>query len=236
MTTLRKHERRGRSTRLLGWCVAAVTAVGWAGRCPAQLRFEKTTVTVPSEGQETLTAEFPFEVGEAGQVTITKVEADCSCAAGLLEKKIYEPGEKGKIKLQFKVGDNAGPQEKRLAITASDQPQPHILTLLAQLPVVFDFSPRTVYWDHASALTEKVVTFQVAADHPAMVALRAESDLPAVSVSVREIVPGRKFEFHLTPAATNNVLVAKIKVVATDEKQVERTFFCFAMVKPLPQD
>ena len=178
-------------------------------------------------------AEFPFNVGPAaGAVTIEAIKSDCSCTAGTLEKNAYQPGETGRIRLEFRVGDFTGWQEKRLYVEASDQAQPHVLTLLTDLPRVWDLSPRSVYWDHAGPLTEKVVTYSVEANQPRVVSFQAVSDSPSMAAVVKEVVPGRKFEVHLTPAATDAVLVAKVNLRAVAENKTERALACFAMVKP----
>ena len=218
------------------WQVALLAYCGWVAQCPGQLLFERTTVGVPANGTDKLEAEFPFTVGPAGQVVISKLEPDCSCTVGTREKEVYQPGETGRIKLQFQVGDLSGPQTKQLLVQASDQTQPHVLTLVTNLPRTLVITPKTVYWDHASPLTEKIISFEITDKQPSIVALRAASDNPAVSASVKELVPGRKFEIRLTPSDTTKVLVAKIDIQARYEDKSERAFLCFAMVKPLPAE
>ena len=230
---MRKMTRTRRGTA--GWALAWLVGVGLAGNCSGQLRFERTTVSVPANGADRLVAEFPFVVGPAGPVVIGAVKPDCSCSVGTLEKNFYEPGEKGRIRLEFRAADYVGPQEKRLFVEASDQPQPHVLTLVTDLPRVADVSPKTVYWDHAAPLAGKVVTFETAAGQPLVTALRAVSDHPAVTVGVKETVPGRRFELRLTPAATTQVLVARVDFQVIYENKTERAFYCFAMVKPEPE-
>lgn len=217
------------------WCAAALLLqTGLTGKCFAQLRFEKTEVTVPANGAEVLTADFPFVVGSA-DVVIGEIKADCSCSIGTLEKHVYQPGEKGSIKFEFHVGDYAGPQDKRLYVIASDQPDPHVLTLFTSLPILADITPRTVYWDHASPLTPKLITVTAGEGQPPVTSLRAVSDDRGITVAVREVVPGRKFELSLTPTATGEVLVAKVNLRVNFEQKGERSFYCFAMVKPLPE-
>ena len=182
-----------------------------------------------------LVAEFPFTVGPAGSVVIGATKPDCSCTSGTLQKSVYEPGEKGVIRLEFRTTNYEGPQEKRLLVEASDQPEPHVLTLLTELPKIADVQPRSVYWDNAGPLSEKLITFESGPAQPAIASFRAASDNPKVSVVVKEVIPGRKFELRLTPADTSQVLVAKIGIQAAYENKVERTFYCFGMVKPKPE-
>lgn len=214
--------------------VALFLQAGLTGKCLAQLRFERTEVTVPANGAEVLTAEFPFVVGPA-DVVIGEIKADCSCSLGTLEKHVYGPGEKGSIKFEFRVGDYAGPQDKRLYVVASDQSDPHVLTLFTSLPILADITPRTVYWDHNGPLTPKLITVTAGEGQPPVTSLQAASDNPGVTVAVQEIVPGRKFALSLTPAATGEVLVAKVNLRVNFEQKGERSFYCFAMVKPLPE-
>lgn len=225
-------------TRATAWWVSALVLAAHAvlaGRCPGQLRFEKEAVSVPANGSDLLVAEFPFVVGPTDPVVIGEIKPDCSCTTAALDKQIYAVGEKGRIKLEFRVGELAGPQEKRLLVSASDQAEPHVLTLLTDLPRTFNITPRTVYWDHDAALQAKVIHFEVGAGQPAVTSLRVVSDHPLVAVVVREVVAGRKFELHLTPGATTQVLVAKVDLRATYENKAERAFTCFAMVKPVPE-
>ena len=217
-----------------GWALglAACCSFAWVNPCPGQLRFETTTVSLPANGAEVMVAEFPFVVGPAGEVVIAAIKPDCSCTGATSEKNVYQPGEKGRIKLEFHTANYTGPQEKRLLVEATDQAEPHVLTLLTDLPRIFDLSPRTVYWDHAAPTTEKVITYSIADGQSPVVAFRAVCDNPAVSAIVKEVVPGRKFEVHLTPAATTEVLVAKVNLHAVSENKAERALSCFAMVKP----
>ena len=110
-----------------------------------------------------------------------------------------------------------------------------MLTLLTDLPRTVNITPRTVYWNHGAPLQAMVIKFEVGAGQPAVTSLQAASDHPMVTVAVKEVVPGRKFELHLTPAATTQVLVAKVNLRATYDDKTERAFTCFAMVKPQPE-
>ncbi len=214
---------------------ALVAGLALPGVCLGQLRFERTTVQLPAKGADLLVAEFPFTVGPAGSVVIGATKPDCSCTSGTLQKNAYEPGEKGIIRLEFRTANYEGPQEKRLLVEASDQPEPHVLTLFTELPKIADVQPRSVYWDNAGPRSEKLITFESGPTQPAIASFRAASDNPTVSVLVKEVIPGRKFELHLTPTNTTEVLVAKISLQVSYENKAERTFYCFGMVKPKPE-
>lgn len=64
--------------------------------------------------------EFHFKNAGTEELKITKVTKTCGCTPFSLEKKVYAPGEKGKIKVQYKAGQHAGKSSKRLYVFSND--------------------------------------------------------------------------------------------------------------------
>ncbi len=54
--------------------------------------------------------DFEFKNTSNRAVTITGLDTSCSCTLAELEKRIYAPGESGRVHVMFEVGDQTGLQ------------------------------------------------------------------------------------------------------------------------------
>lgn len=75
-------------------------------------------------------AEFGFKnVGNA-LLKILNVKTDCGCTAYTLEKKEYEPGESGTLKIKYHSVARSGAVTRRIVVTSNDPVEPNVTLTL----------------------------------------------------------------------------------------------------------
>lgn len=118
------------------------------GSAGAGLSFEKRLwKETPDSVVEGVAFSFPFVNEGEATVTITEVKSSCGCTTAELEKKVYEPGEKGEITGVFRIGARQGLQRKTVRVTTDDVAQPEILlTIEVDIPKLVSIEPGMVLW------------------------------------------------------------------------------------------
>ncbi|MBS0657656.1 MAG: tRNA (adenosine(37)-N6)-dimethylallyltransferase MiaA [Verrucomicrobia bacterium] len=202
-----------------------------------QLVFEKNLLKQKADaGATTVTYKFPFTVKGTDKVTLFSTETDCGCTAAPLEKQIYQPGEKGEITVNFRIGDLVGTQLKKIRLRASDQSEPHVLTIETTIPVFAKVTPQFVVWEHRSEKSPKSFNFELGPENQPIEGLTVTSNVPSMSAVVKEIEKGRKFEIVVTPATTDTFVLATFDIAAKlpAGQSGARTMKAYATVKPAP--
>lgn len=200
------------------------------------IEFERDLMEVKADpNATTVSAKFPFKVKGPGKVTLFSTETDCGCTAAALEKQIYEPGETGTITLNFNVGDRVGPQLKKIRLRASDQSEPHVLTLKTEIPVFAKILPQFVVWNHREDKTPKSVVFELGAGISPIEGLTVNSTHPGMTATVKEVEKGRKYEVVIVPTQTEQFFLATLHLTAKQgEGKPARSMQAYATVKPPP--
>ncbi len=99
---------------------------GWS------LRFEKTEHGFGEITDERpIEMRFPFTNTGMETITIKRMHSYCGCTTPALEKKVYEPGESGEIRVVFDPSGRHGGQVKRIMVYTDDSVQP-IKTMIAR--------------------------------------------------------------------------------------------------------
>jgi uncharacterized protein DUF1573 len=104
------------------------------GVCPAMaggLQWEREHVDATAQpGQRVVHVAFPFRNAGERAVTILSVETSCRCTSADTSKKVYAPGEKDAVSVDFSVGGWTGVVDKDVTVT-TDGPEakPVVLTL-----------------------------------------------------------------------------------------------------------
>ncbi|MCJ7681123.1 MAG: DUF1573 domain-containing protein [Candidatus Aminicenantes bacterium] len=87
-----------------------------------------------SKEGSSLTHTFKFENTGDDVLKIANVQTSCGCAAALVTKKSYKPGEKGEIKVTFNTRGYEGEVSKYIYIESNDPDQPNkMLTVKASI-------------------------------------------------------------------------------------------------------
>lgn len=125
----------------------------------AGLTWEQTRLSVQLPvGAQQADGVFLFRNASRQPVTITQIVPGCSCTTGELEKKRYEPGEAGKLPVQFKAAGRSGRQQNWLNVTTDASKDPVRLEFVVQVPEPMSVLPRLVLW---SGETEPAVTKEI---------------------------------------------------------------------------
>lgn len=151
---------------------------------------------VAKPGDAELAAEFVF-VSRAGRaVLVVEVKASCGCTVPSLEKTTYAPGEEGRVRAVFSVGERQGPQ--RLSIKVRTDAGEHDLILRVDIPPRFTLLPRLLLFrgGETGAKTARVTYHAVAP----VTLLEPRNVSGAFTVTVREVEAGREFELTATYA------------------------------------
>ena len=198
------------------------------------LTFESSVLDVKAEsGASQLAIKFPFKNTGDQAVTLFSTESDCGCTTATLDQKIFKPGESGTITVNFAVGDRVGPQEKKVRVRASDQTEPHVLTVKTNIPVFARVLPQFVYWANGEPPTPKLMIFELVDANSPIEKLTATSNNPAIKPEVRELEKGRKYEIAITPGATEKFLLATIQLNAQlSGGKPPRLMQAYATIKP----
>lgn len=78
--------------------VIVLIALGWVGTSSAELHWRKALIQqTAAPADEEAVAEYAFTNAGPDTVTIQSVHSSCGCTTAALDKKVYQPGESGRI-------------------------------------------------------------------------------------------------------------------------------------------
>ena len=84
-----------------------------------------------------------------------------------LEKKAYQPGEKGKLVATFTVAHRQGLHAKQITVTTDDPSESTtILRMTIELPPLVSISPGYVYWQPNEEPAAKTIEVKVTSPQP----------------------------------------------------------------------
>ena len=96
---------------------------------------------------EQVVVEYPFVNPTDHPITITSLHTSCGCTTAALDKKTYQPQEKGGITATFTIGEREGEQNKSIVVQTDDPAESTvILRLKVRVPVRWEMSSRFLYW------------------------------------------------------------------------------------------
>lgn len=171
----------------------------------------------PKPEDETVTTDFVFHNKGNKPVKVLKIDSACSCLSASLDKAVYQPGEKGVGKAEFKLSSFTGRHEKTVHVQTDDPQQSEwVITFMIEIPEIVKIEPKTLQWwigDAAEAKTSKVT---ITGADP-MKILNITSTREQVEFSWKEITPGKEYEITVKPRSTAEVMLGALKI-ETDSK------------------
>lgn len=201
----------------------------------AKLEFKESAkeLTVTG-GAPTVTGEFSFTNTGKTPVTISKMDAGCSCTQVKTEgdKRTYAPGESGTVKTTFEVGNYTGIVEKTVAVWLEGDPQEKPsskLTLRIKIPVTITLEPKTVTWLIGGNSEPKTIHIAMAEGKTIHV-LGAKPSSESFTTEVKEIEKGKRYDLIVTPASTSAPGIGVIRI-ETDGDTKQKTQQVFAVVR-----
>jgi|ERR1043165_207147 hypothetical protein len=196
-----------------------------AGLPAADLVFDQETVSVtPKAGSQRETVTFPFRNNGTQVLTIGRLDASCGCTTAELEKRTYQPGEKGEITVVFDLNGLAGRQEKTLQVyhDRGAMVQLHITALLADAPTI---TPAFLTWKVGAAADEQVAVVTMPEGVQEHV---AEVTASSADVTTTTYPRERDYAIGVKPAST----ASATNVMITIRTDLGRTLRVFASVAP----
>ena len=101
----------------------------------------------PKPEDETVTTDFVFHNKGSKPVKVLKIDSACSCLSASLDKAVYQPGEKGVGKAEFKLSSFTGHQEKSVHVQTDDPQQTEwVITFMIEIPEIVKIEPKTLQW------------------------------------------------------------------------------------------
>lgn len=188
-----------------------------AGLLPVSVRADLVTeVPVielkPKPEDESVTTDFVFYNKGTKPVKVLNIESACSCLSASLDKAVYEPGEKGIGKAEFKVSSFTGRHEKAVHIQTDDPAQSEwIVNFVLDVPEVIKIEPKTLQWWMGDEVEAKTTKVTMLGDAP-MTIKGITSTRENVEYSIKEIKPGREYEITVKPKSTNEVMLGALKI------------------------
>ncbi len=152
---------------------------------------------------ETATGDFQFRNDSGSAVTVTETKTSCGCTTARLEKKIYAPGETGKITAFFEVGGRVGPQVKTISVTTNDAPgKPTVLELKVDIPDPFEDMKPILIWKANETAAEQIFTVRVRDGYKINVTdIRCSNKL--FTARLDSAKQGSVYQIAVRPAATD---------------------------------
>ena len=197
-----------------------------AAASAADLAFTQTTLSLtPKPGSDREIVTFPFHNAGTQALTITQLDATCGCTTVDLEKRTYQPGEKGELTVIFDLNGLAGLQEKTVQVSY-DRGAMIILHLNAHLAEAPTIAPAFLTWKVGATATEQsaVITMPKGVNERAV---EVTSSSPAVTGKLHARDDGT-YTLAVTPTSTTEAT----NVMLTVKTDLGRTLRVFASVAP----
>jgi len=190
-----------------------VLALGAAAAVAAPaLEWKNTVVEVRAAPfAETVDLVYEFRNGGPRPVTLADIQTNCHCISATSDRRVYAPGESGRLTAHFVVADRFGLYERTISVSADDAPEPTLLTARIDVPDIAVVTPRSLEWRVGAVPAEQTVEIRAAGD------LRIEftSATPtnaAFEARLEPVEAGRVYRLHLRPRDTAAVANAAIRV------------------------
>ena len=194
----------------------------------------RVEVTVKPDAKR-VSIPFEFENKTKKTLTIARYDSACSCLSARVAepegKMTYKPGEKGKIVVDFELGSFSGKVEKTVMLWTKDDPAQMpstVLTSAITIPVLFDVSPRTLYWDHNGSKEPQTIKLKVTGDKPIHISNHqgTNQNFPYKLITIRD---GWEYELVVTPQSVESMGMGLIKLTtdaAISRYQRQQAFVC----------
>lgn len=184
------------------------------------------------------TVPYSFENTSKRTITIARWDSACSCLNARIKdsKMVYKPGEKGEILIDFELGSFSGTQEKTVMLwTKDDAPQAPstILAVAITIPVLFEVTPKTIFWDKDGAKETKTFKLKVKHDKPIRI-LSHRGTNATFAYTLKTIKDGSEYELVVTPTDVSSPAFGIISLTtdaAIKRYQRQQAFVCVRVKK-----
>ncbi len=191
----------------------------------------------PAITEKEVTAEFPFTNAGTAPVTIDAVEPGCGCTTARLDKRAYQPGEKGAVSATFHIGERTGMQVKVVRVTIHGVKEPVMLTIAADIPELMKIEPRYLFWRVGDDPAPRFMKLTALPD-ARLRAVQVFSNNARFTATMQPIHEGSEWLVVVTPSGTGTDAKATLAIEAMADSGTpgapgtEKSFEAFASITP----
>ena len=195
------------------------------------LRWDKKTVELqPGPGEKTARADFNFTNVSKQPVAIDSVKPSCGCTTAALEKKTYQPGEKGHITAVFTIGSHRGVQNKGISVAVHGEREPTVLMMVTHVGEPMKIDPSLVAWRTGETAHAKTITVRLPATMGVRLTKVSCSD-PKMTATLETVKEGTEYRVIVTPADTAQKTMATVNIQGVMRSNEPKTFQAYAQVR-----
>ena len=151
---------------ILAFCVSLQAETSVEKR-PTGLTWQQTKHHVKLKpGQQNISVDFEYENTSDQTIEVTEIRSSCGCTVAKLDDRTLEPGESGKLTVDFNATGRRGHQLKRIIVRTTDPNRPvTTLVLDATIPEVLRVRPAFVHWTADKPTQTRQVRIEVVAPY-----------------------------------------------------------------------
>lgn len=139
-------------------------------------------------------AAFSFKNTGAGALEITNMQGSCGCTVGALDKRVYQPGESGTIKVTFNPHGKKGPQHTTVTVYSNDETKPQVvLNIKSEIKPLVAIEPQFAVLNQIAKGKGGKTTVTVTSRLPGLQLINAT---PSVSHFEAKILPATQVEIN----------------------------------------
>jgi hypothetical protein len=185
-------------------CVApAFAGLEWVDRV-------RIVEAVPED--KVIETQFRYENKGSYPVKIKSVKSNCGCTVPVAFKEPIQPGQRGAVRVKFKIGRRRGYYESPIIVITDDPKAPR--TVLKFRPFIcekVEVKPTFVFWRKGEPRNERSIRVKVTAPEPAE-EVNVELANANVTARVKTVRKGREYRVLLTPAANATRKTTKLLI------------------------
>ena len=208
----------------------------------AELTFESTKKQIKaSASDERVEVTFKFKNTGKTPVTITEVDGNCGCLSAKADQEVYAKGEAGTVDAVFTIGSKEGLVNNKLWVNYQVAPakdgkktergpggeiigaaavdKTAFLAIEMDIPSVISIEPKNTTWTLGEKPEPREVKLVVNHEDPIKI-LAVKSSRDNVTVTTKEVKPGREYILILTPKTTEKVQLGML-TIETDCKMTK---------------
>jgi hypothetical protein len=183
-------------------------------------------------------AEFVYYFNNTGNLPVQfeLPVASCGCTLAKWDKSIYAPRESGSLKGTYGISGRHGLNSVTIAVKGAEidggvsRPFADTLKLSVFVPEIVTVSPGIVLWRKDSALTPKVIRFEVNKALALPLMLKALSNEAFIG-EWTTVAEGRTYDLKVTPNSTAEAKQAMITVEGINKDGKTLRFYAHLMIR-----
>lgn len=164
-------------------------------------------------------------------VVVTGVQASCGCTTATLQKRRYEPGEKGVVEANFNFGQRVGLQEKTLTVSMDNlKESTALLHFKVQIPELLKIRPSYLSWTVGEGLVAKKLTIEAMSEP--VVKVTAKTSSKDFKIELKPLGTPDHYELVVTPFDTRQTHWGVFAIQAEMEDKSIKPYQVYGQVRP----